>query len=228
MKEQAFEEGRQYTRIYMDAVRPTSSEDVDSLMECMLRLYEKESFQSLLRLTNEAVVMGDDESNPILEPAQSKVDSPLEKAFTLFVNEQRIASDYYNVNHTVPSFMEQEWSQLPSAYRVMEKSRLGYPLIAWFRRRNSTVRLIVEVGPLPHTERTSLLKSLEEEGIPVRALAFEEGRRFTRIYSKAIPVENMEDAEELKAAMDGLIADHEYVAVRERIARVVEGLRVKK
>src|SRR5699024_5095495 len=106
LKEQAFEEGRQYTRIYMDADRPISWEDVDALTECMLRLYEKESFQSLLRLTNEAVVMGDDESNPILEPAQFKVDSPLEKAFTLFVNEQRIASDYYNVNHTVPSFME--------------------------------------------------------------------------------------------------------------------------
>ncbi|GEN82872.1 hypothetical protein SLU01_11840 [Sporosarcina luteola] len=228
VKEQAFEEGRQYTRIYMDADRPTSWEDVDSLMDCMLHLYEKESFQSLLRLTNEAVVMGNDQSNPIIEPAQFKVDSPLEKAFTLFVNEQRIASDYYNVNHTVPSFMEQEWTQLPSAYRVTEKYWLGYPLIAWFRRRNSTVRLIVEVGPLPHMERTHLLKSLEEQGIPVRALAFEEGRRFTRIYSKAIPVENMEDAEELKAAMDGLIADHEYVAVRERIARVVEGLRVKK
>lgn len=91
-------------------------------------------------------------------------------------------------------------------------------------RRNSTVRLIVEVGPLPHLERTNLLKSIEEQGIPVRALAFEEGRRFTRIYSKAVPVENMEDVAELKVAMDGLVADQEYVAVRERIARVVESL----
>lgn len=224
VKEQAFEEGRQYTRIYMDADRPGSWEDVDSLVKSMLRLYRKDSFQSLLRLTNEAVMMKDDDSIPIIEPSRLKVDSPLEKAFTLFVNEQRIASGSYNVNHTVPSFMEPEWTQLPSEYQVTEKYWLGYPLIAWFRRRNSTVRLIVEVGPLPHLERTNLLKSIEEGGIPVRALAFEEGRRFTRIYSRAVHVENIEDAEQLKAAMDALVADREYVAVREGIARAVESL----
>ena len=52
---------------------------------------------------------------PIMEPI--KADPPLEKAFTQFVNEQRIAPDYYHVNHTVPSFMEPEWTQLPSGYQ---------------------------------------------------------------------------------------------------------------
>ncbi len=63
VKEQAFEEGRQYTRIYMDADIPSSWEDVDALVESMLRLYRKDSFQSLLRMSNEAVKMGDDDSN---------------------------------------------------------------------------------------------------------------------------------------------------------------------
>jgi hypothetical protein len=226
VKDQAFEEGRQYTRIYMDADRPTSWEDVDALVESMLRLYRKDSFQSLLRLTNDAVMMGNDQSNPIIEPTVLKVDSPLEKAFTLFVNEQRIASDYYHVNHTVPSFMEPEWTLLPSEYQVTEKYWLGYPLVAWFRRRNSTVRLIVEVGPLPHFERTNLLKSLEEQGISVRTLAYEEGRRFTRIYSKAVPVENMEDAAELQAAMDALVSASEYVTARDGIAKAIESLQL--
>lgn len=227
VKEQAFEEGRQYTRIYMDADRPTSWEDVNSLVECMLRLYRKDSFQTLLRSVNEAV-SGEGDAISLLEPAVLKAQNPMEQAFTSFVNEQRISSDYFNVNHLVPSFVEPEWTQLPAEYEVTEKYWLGFPLIAWFRRRNSTVRLIVEVGPLPHLERTTLLKSLEEQGIPVRALAFEEGRRFTRIYSKAVPVENMEDAEELKATMDALVSDREYVAVRERIAGVIASLHAER
>ncbi len=114
------------------------------------------------------------------------------------------------------------------AFRVQSDSKywLGYPLIAWFTRRNSTVRLIVEIGPLPHLERTRLLKSLEEQGIPVRSLAYEEGRRFTRIYSRALPVENMEYAEELKVAMDQLVSASEYVSLRGGIARAITDLLV--
>ena len=228
VKEYAFEEGRQYTNIYMDADRPTSWEDIDSLVESMQRLYEKESFQSLLRISNEAVIVATDDSLPIIDVTELAISSPLEKAFTQFVNEQRIASNYYNVNHTVPSFMEPEWMQLPSEYQVTEKYWLGYPFIAWFERQNLKVRLIVEVGPLPQRERTHLLKSLEEQGIPVRALAYEEGRRFTRIYSKAVPVENLEDAAELKAAMDTLVADKGYVAFRDGVAKTIAGLNVNK
>src|SRR5690606_18407169 len=123
---QAFEEGRQYTRIYMDAERPTSWEDVDSLVECMLRLYRKDSFQTLLLLVNEAV-SGEGDGIPILEPAVLKAQNPMEQAFTSFVNEQRISSDYFNVNHLVPSFVEPEWTQLPAEYEVTEKYWLGYP-----------------------------------------------------------------------------------------------------
>lgn len=95
-------------------------EDVDSLVESMQRLYRKDFFQSLLRLSNEAVKMGDDDSSLLVEPPELKVYSPLEKAFALFVNERRISSDYYNVNHIVPSFVEPEWTELPSEYKVTE------------------------------------------------------------------------------------------------------------
>lgn len=150
----------------------------------MLQLYEKDSFQSLLRLINDAVLMGDEYSTPLEFPELTEVraQSPMQQAFTMFANEQRIPSDYYYVHPSLPSFVEREWTQLPLDYQVTEKYWLGYPLIAWFERRNSTVRLIVEVGPLPHLERNRLLKSLEQQGIPVRALAYEEGRRYTRFY----------------------------------------------
>jgi hypothetical protein len=66
---------------------------------------------------------------------------------------------------------------------------------------------------------------LEQHGIPVRALAYEEGRLFTRIYSRAVPIKDMEDAEELKLAMDELIRQREYVTVRKGIVLAIEDLR---
>ena len=222
IKEQAFEEGRQYTRIYMDTDLPELWESVDALVESMMRLYQKEPFQNLLRLSNEAVVMGDNESVPLMELPTYK--SPLETAFLPFVNEQQFSSGFYTVNHLVPSFVESDWTQFPSGYEVTEKYWLGYPLIAWFSRRSTTVRLIIEVGPLPWTKRNRLLKNIEEQGIPVRTMAFEEGRRFTRIYSRAIPVNDLEDVEELKAAMASLIANDSYVAVKEGVARAIKRL----
>ncbi|KXH86967.1 hypothetical protein [Sporosarcina sp. HYO08] len=210
----------------MDTDHPTSWEDIDALVESMLRLYRKDSFQSLLRLSNEAVKMGDNaDSIPLVEPFIIKDQSPLEQAFAAYVNEQRLSPGYYNNHPSIPSFVEQEWTELPSAYKVTEKYWLGYPLIAWFERQNLKVRLIVEVGPLPYIGRTRLLKSLEEQGIPVRALAYEEGRSFTRIYSQAVSVENMEDAGELKTAMDQLVSDQKYRSAREGMARAIAALR---
>ena len=224
VREQAFEEGRQYTRIYMDAEHPGSWEDVDSLVECMLRLYRKDSFQSLLRLINEAVKTRNHESVPYLEPEVITGHTPLEQAFTLFVNEKQIPYEGYNIHRTLPSFMESEWKALPSKYKVSDKYWLGYPLIAWFEIRNSAIRLIVEVGPLPHLERTQLLRSLEKQGIPVRALAYEEGRRFTRIFSRAVSIANPGNVEELKTAMDQLISGSEYVSTKKKMERAITAL----
>ena len=122
-----------------------------------------------------------------LNRSHKRFQTPMQQAFTKYVEEQRIPRGYYYVHPSLPSFVEPEWTQLPSDYKVTEKYWLGYPVIAWFGRRNSTVRLNVEVRvSLPHLERTRLLKCLEAQGIPVRALAYEEGRLYTRIYS-AIP-----------------------------------------
>lgn len=61
----------------------------------------------------------------------------------------------------------------------------------------------------------------------MRSLAYEEGRRFTRIYSRALPVENSENAEELKTAMDKLVSAGEYVSVRDGMAWAIAALRVE-
>jgi hypothetical protein len=147
VKEQAFEEGRQYTRIYMDADHLDSWEDI-RLYRLYAALYRKDSFQSLLRLIDEVVKVGGQDRLPLVEPTFVQTPFPLKGAFTMFVNEQRILRENYYVHPSLPNFVEPEWTQLPSNYQVTEKYWLGYPLIAWFERRNSTVRLIVEVGPL--------------------------------------------------------------------------------
>lgn len=224
IREQALEEGRKYTRIYMDADIPSSWEDVDALVDSMTRLYNKESFQSLLTLLSKAIDMdvAEIEAEEIKPTCKH---SAIEQAFIAFVAKQRIAPEFYNMNKSLPSFVTPEWTEFPESYQVIEKYWLGYPLIAWFRRRNSTVRLIIEVGPLAFEQRTYLLKRLEEHGVPIRALAYEEGRRFTRIYSRAVPVDDMEDPVELEMAMDALVADSNYKETRNRIGLAIADLR---
>ncbi|MCM3086802.1 PD-(D/E)XK nuclease family protein [Bhargavaea ginsengi] len=217
IKEQAYEESSQYTRIYMDAEVPESWEDVSELARVMERLYQKEAFQSLLRLTNEAVIRGE-------EGIQSRVvdGTPIEQAFRQLVETQDIS--HYQTHHRLPNFVESEWTRFPAGYEPMERYWLGYPLIAWFRLKNSTLRLIIEVGPLPSRERNHFLSVLEEEGVPVRTLAYEEGRRYTRIFSRAVPVENIEDAEELRQVMVQLMDSAEYRDMRNRIRRAIGSL----
>lgn len=223
IREQALEEGRKYTRIYMDADIPSSWEDVDSLVDSMSRLYNKESFQSLLTLISTAIDM-DKAEIEAEEIKPTNKSSTIEQAFMAFVAKQQIVPEFYNMNKSLPSFVTPEWTEFPESYQVTEKYWLGYPLIAWFRRRNSTVRLIVEVGPLAFEQRTRLLKHLEQHGIPIRALAYEEGRRFTRIYSRFVPVNDMEDPVELEMAMEKLMADSNYKETRNRIGRAVADL----
>lgn len=217
IKEQAYEESSQYTRIYMDAEAPESWEDVCELARVMERLYEKEAFQSLLRLTNEAVVLGD-------EGVQERTadGTPLEKAFRGLLALKDI--QHYQVHHRLPSFVESEWARFPAGYGLTERYWLGYPLIAWFRVKNSTLRLIIEVGPLPFKERSHLLSRLQEEGVPVRALAYEEGRKYSRIFSRAVPVGNIEDTDELRQAMIRLMDSKEYGDMRDQIRRAINGL----
>lgn len=217
IKEQAYEESSQYTRIYMDQEPPESWEDVNALAQVMERLYQKEAFQSLLRLTNEAVIMGE-------EGVQRRVAdrTSIEQAFRQLLDLKDIGN--YQIHRRLPSFVESEWTRFPATYELTERYWLGYPLIAWFRLKNSTLRLIIEIGPLPTKERNHFLSRLEEEGVPVRALAYEDGRRFTRIFSNAVPVGNIEDADELRHGMVQLLNSAEYGDMRNRIRRAVESL----
>lgn len=221
IKGQAFEEGRKYTRIYMDADVPASFEDIDSLAKSMRRLYMKDSFQALLDKISVAIDLMD---GGVVENSAIQVFNPMEQAFLDFVQGREIDKSLYHVNKNYPSFVEEEWTRFPPDYRVIETYWLGYPLIAWFRRRNSTVRLIIEVGPMLHEQRIKFLEKLEDEGVTIRALAYEEGRRFTRIYSEALQVADMDDSVELAGAMNRLVQDQKYQVICSQISRAITAL----
>ncbi|WP_432352936.1 hypothetical protein [Sporosarcina sp. A2] len=204
VRDQVFEEGRKYTRIYSVSIIPTKWEDVDLVMHAMKSLYEQEAFQTLLEIIEETI---DDREEKFKLPV---IQTPIEQAFADFVESQEIEFHLFNLHKIVPSFVMPEWTEQPISYMVLEKFCLGYPLVAWFRQRNSAVRLIIEVRPIAFPERTKLLKGIEEEGIRVRALAFEEGWRFTRIYFQEIPIEDIENSRQIARAMDQLVSSLKF------------------
>lgn len=220
IRDQAFEEGRKYTRIYMDSATPSSWEDVHSLLATMNQLYNKDSFQSLLKTIEEAI---DEKENQRSLPILT---TPIEQAFNAFTISKKIEPKLYSSHKTMPNFALHEWTTFPSSFEVIENYWLGFPIIAWFSRRVSTIRLIVEVGPLASNQRIQFLKQIEKQGIPVRALAFEEGRRFTRIYSRAVPIDDVDDPVLIGKAMKQLVSDSDYEETVLRIERAINELRI--
>ncbi|MHA6260582.1 PDDEXK-like family protein [Sporosarcina sp. CAU 1771] len=220
IRDLAFDEGRKYTRIYMDTDTPSKWESVDSIVKSMNTLYSKEAFQTLLQIIDEAI-----EDKGEVEVAQPKiVNRPNEQAFNRFTTSKMMDPNLFYSHKTLPNFVLPEWTTLPKSFEVTENYWLGHPFIAWFSKRNSTIRLIVEVGPIAHNERVLLLKQLEAKGVPVRALAYEEGRKFTRIYSRAVPIGNSEDFIEIEQAMNELYACREFQEVREQISQAINEL----
>ena len=102
------------------------------------------------------------------------------------------------------------WRELPETYKVPQSYWLQAPFIAWFRKKNSAIRLIVEVGPIEHKYRVKLLERLATEGIFIRAMGYEEGRKYTRVYSNSMSVQNPEDTEQVLFAMEQLYRSSEF------------------
>lgn len=218
VRDLAFEEGRKYTRIYMDIDKLSKLEDVDVLVDSMNNLFHKAEFQSLLKKIEEAI---DGKEESVLLPT---LKTPLEQAFSAFATSENMNQKHFTIHKTMPNFVLEEWTAFPNDFNVIENYWLGYPLIAWFSRRVSTVRLIVEVGPLVSHKRIQLLEQIEKNGVPVRALAYEEGRRYTRIYSYAVPVEDLEDPVAIERAMKQLVSSLAYKETMVKIKQAIKAL----
>ncbi|WP_301107438.1 PD-(D/E)XK nuclease family protein [Sporosarcina sp.] len=217
----AFEEGKKYTSIYTSFIEPVNWDTKEAIRSAMGALYKEQSYQQLAEQIKTALGLSTvDNSQKPSSPAVVMQDS-----FTAFMKSIECKSAHYASHKRTPNFVETEWTQLAGSFPVTKTYWLGYPLIAWFEKTSKGLRLFVEVGPVePHAKRVELLKTLEAEGIVIRALAFEEGRKYTKIFSELVQVEDWKDAVRVMDSMKSLYTGPAYQGLKNKIYRAVKSL----
>ena len=92
-------------------------------------------------------------------------------------------------------------------------------------RKIQLIPLIVEVGPIEHKYRVKLLERLATEEISIRAMGYEEGRKYTRIYSNSMSVQNPEDANQVLYAMEQLYQSSKFNEFLNKLNKVIDDIK---
>lgn len=232
IKERALEEGAKFSRIYTSFEGPISWDDKNSIASSMKKLLGNPDYLALLEIIREAISLSEQDSPMLIQPVvgdsiieASSNQTIMQSAFLQLVYRLNFKDQLYYAHRSVPNFIQTEWRELPETYKVPQSYWLQAPFIAWFRKKNSAIRLIVEVGPIEHKYRVKLLDRLATEGIFIRAMGYEEGRKYTRIYSNSMPVQNPEDAEQILVAMEKLYRSSEFTEFLYKVNKVIDDIK---
>ncbi|MFL6257196.1 MAG: PD-(D/E)XK nuclease family protein [Pyrinomonadaceae bacterium] len=102
-------------------------------------------------------------------------------------------------------FIPREWARvMPDG---VERWRSTYPVSLWCKvyPRAEKAGIVLEIGPLPDTERRrNLLEAFRWAGFTVPPRALREEAKYSRIYSETHPVSDLGDSNEVKKALEKL------------------------
>jgi len=147
--------------------------------------------------------------------------SIISEAFKLFATEKDMESNNFTAHHRVPSFVEKEWAVAYSREDLRQKWWLDRGLIAWFANSNKRLMLKVEVGPLHQEKRLELLHALRNQGIVIRDSAFEDGKKYTGIYTSFLPLNHWDSKEAISKTMIQMYKAAEYQELKGKIERAL-------
>ncbi|WP_391206641.1 PD-(D/E)XK nuclease family protein [Psychrobacillus sp. L4] len=232
IKERALEEGAKFSRIYTSFETPESWNDKNNIALCMKKLLGNPDYLTLIEYIREAISLSKQDSPMIIEPISgdsmtetSNNQTVIQRAFLQLVSHSNFEEHSYYAHRSVPNFIQSSWRELPEAYKVPRDYWLQAPFIAWFRSKNSSIRLIVEVGPIEHLYRVKVLERLALEGIFIRAMGYEEGRKYTRIYSNSMLVQNPDNADQVFTAMEQLYQSPQFTQFLNKINKVIDDIK---
>ncbi|MGM9973432.1 MAG: PD-(D/E)XK nuclease family protein [Clostridiaceae bacterium] len=143
-------------------------------------------------------------------------------SFEDFIQSQFNGQVLHNVHPTVPSLLPPEWEPIVKMRLREESYWLGTGLVVWFEQgHDSRLRLIVEVGPIEYESRLALLEKLQESGLSIKEKSKQEGARYTRIFTKAIDINNWNDKSDLTQGMLDLYNSSEFTSLKNRVAAIL-------
>ncbi|PUB11998.1 hypothetical protein [Paenisporosarcina sp. OV554] len=130
----------------------------------------------------------------------------------------------FTAHHRFPSFVEREWAGAYSREDLRQKWWLDRGLIAWFVNSNQRLMLKIEVGPLHQKKRLELLHALRSQGVVIRDSAFEDGKKYTSIFTSFLPLKNWESKEAISQTMIQMYDAAEYQELKGKIERALSNI----
>lgn len=101
----------------------------------------------------------------------------------------------------------------------------GFPICFWFSDYNGNLKLTLEVGPFDDAnKRITFLNRLEANGIRISERAKQPGRKYTRIFTKNLPINDWGDVDEVCEKMEKLYENKELSEMKELVVQVIDNM----
>ncbi|MGL5415786.1 MAG: PD-(D/E)XK nuclease family protein [Clostridium sp.] len=108
---------------------------------------------------------------------------------------------------------------------TIENWWFNFPFIMWFEKLgDGRLKLTLELGPIEYSRRIDIIERLENYGIKISNQAKRPESKYTRLYSKAVLVDNWTDEEEIYRKMIGLYLDLNLIEKIKIIDKIKEDL----
>lgn len=198
IKERSKAESSIYTSLYTKKMDIQQWNKREEVAEAMTALYNDSQFVSVREkvayaLQNKVYVTSVDEAH--LDEGNRSTNA-IHAAFEKWMQQQHIPATHYrmsknNLSFKIPLF--DDYKELLGETRENWWWDNG-PLLFWMDTRNNTIQFVLEVGPIIPTQRILFLEAIRDEGIPVKERGLREESKYTRLYSKTIPIEQKNEA----------------------------------
>lgn len=154
----------------------------------------------------------------------------IREAFLDFVKEADMPEEAYAAHIRFPHFVLSDWFDFQETLGEPASAYwLGQAFVIWFERQvGERLKITVEVGPIPYTERYRLLTELEKRGVSFQQSGKQEGKRYTRIYTAWTDVGDWASKQEVLKSMFMLYDAPELNDLFQKIALSVERMAQQK
>lgn len=148
----------------------------------------------------------------------------LREAFLSFVTTEEIPDNLYRAHVSVPHFILPEWADFVEIIGEPEEAYwLGNVFILWFERTwDERLKVNIEIGPLAYEKRLRLLEALEQNGVSIRPSAKLEGKKYTKIYTNTIEIEDWANKQQIVEGLNELYYHPLLKATFKKVALAVQ------
>lgn len=208
-------EGKKYTRIFTQTTTVSDWADKKTVLEAMNQLYHDSELNSTFKKIALAIELMMKDEEKIQETFENTFhyeskENISEGAFIKFAENNGIATDQHKIKGRLASFIIPAFRDLEQIYGITRIKWWWHDstFTFWFERlKDDRLKLTFELGPLKVDQRIAIIKKLEKLGVVFTEQSKLPTTKYTRIFSKAIVINNWKNEEEVYQVMEELFND---------------------